>query len=166
MDIAEGVVFFHPALINIIGDPPFAPFPDGYNVFRPAELGADFASQTIAAREEDIAANAPAIECFIRASIRGWHAAFDDPELAVEATMSFVPPESPITADHQAAALPDVLAITGEDGHDPTLLEPDEESYQSTLDQLVEVGAIDEAEVPAVADTFDRTFWDAATATE
>ena len=52
MDVAEGVVFFHPALINLIGMPPF---PDSYNVFRPAELGADFASQTVAGNETYLA---------------------------------------------------------------------------------------------------------------
>lgn len=163
MDIAEGVVFFHPALINIIGNPPFPPFPDGYNVFRPAELGADFASQTVAANEDFIASNGDAITCFIRASIRGWHTAFDDADLAVASTMTFVPADSPITPEHQAAALPDVLAITGTDGHDATLLQPDEASYQATVDQLVTLGYF-EGEPPVVADTFDGSFWDAAQA--
>jgi NitT/TauT family transport system substrate-binding protein len=159
MDIAEGVVFFHPALINLVGMPPF---PDSYNVFRPADLGADFASQTVAGSEEYLGANADAVACFIRASIRGWHDAFDDAQTAVDDTMAFVPPDSPITADHQAAALPDVLAITGTDGHDATLLEPDETSYQDTIDQLVALDFFEGEDPPAVADTFDRSFWDAA----
>jgi NitT/TauT family transport system substrate-binding protein len=159
MDVAEGVVFFHPALINLVGMPPF---PDSYNVFSPAALGADFASQTVAGSEEYIAANGDAIACFIRASIRGWRDAFDDPDGAVEATMSFVPPDSPITAGHQLAALPDVLAITGTDSADATLLEPDEASYQATIDQLVALDFFEGEEPPAVGDTFDRSFWDAA----
>lgn len=161
MDIAEGVVFFHPALINLIGMPPF---PDSYNVFRPAENGADFASQTIAGSETFLAENADAVACFIRASIRGWQDAFTDAQGAVDATMVYVPEDSPITPEHQLAALPDVLAITGTGADDATLLQPDEASYQSTLDQLIEVGALDEAEAPVVTDTYDSSFWDAAVA--
>jgi NitT/TauT family transport system substrate-binding protein len=161
MDVAEGVVFFHPALINLIGMPPF---PDSYNVFRPAENDADFASQTIAGSETFLAENADAVACFIRASIRGWQDAFTDAQGAVDDTMVYVPEGSPITPEHQLAALPDVLAITGTGADDATLLQPDEASYQSTLDQLVEVGALDEAEAPVVTDTFDSSFWDAAVA--
>jgi NitT/TauT family transport system substrate-binding protein len=164
MDIAEGVVFFHPALINIIGDPPFAPFPEGYNVFKPADLGADFASQTVAGSEEYLSGNADAVACFLRASIRGWQTAFDDSATAVEDTMAFVPPDSPITAGHQEAALPDVLEITGTGSDDAALLEPDETSYQATIDQLVALDFFEGEDPPAVADTFDRSFWDAAVA--
>ena len=46
-----------------------------------------------------------------RASIRGWHDAFDDPEGAVAATMTYVPEDSPITPEHQAAALCDRALI-------------------------------------------------------
>ena len=162
MDIAEGVVFFHPALINIIGDPPFAPFPDGYNVFRPAELGADFASQTVAGNETYLAEHPDAVACFLRASIRGWQDAFNDAQGAVDATMTFVPEGSPITPDHQLAALPDVLAIVGTGADDATLLQPDPESYQATIDQLVELGQLDAD--PGVDTTYDGSFWDAAVA--
>jgi NitT/TauT family transport system substrate-binding protein len=160
MDIAEGVVFFHPALINLVGMPPF---PDSYNVFRPADLGADFASQTVAGSEDYLGAHADAVACFIRASIRGWQDAFTDAQGAVDATMTFVPEGSPITPGHQLAALPDVLAIMGP--NDATLLQPDPDSYQSTLDQLVQVGYLDEGEAPDVATTYDSSFYDAATAT-
>ena len=157
MDIAEGVVFFHPALINLIGMPPF---PDSYNVFRPAELGADFASQTIAGNEQFLAEHPSAVACFIAGSIRGWQDAFMDDHGAVDATMTYVPEDSPITPDHQLFALPDVLAIVGEDECDTTLLEPDPESYQSTLDQLVDVGFLEEGEAPNVSETYDARFWE------
>jgi NitT/TauT family transport system substrate-binding protein len=159
MDIAEGVVFFHPALINLVGMPPF---PESYNVFKPADLGADFASQTVSGSEEYLSGHADAVACFLRASIRGWRDAFTDAQTAVDDTMVFVPPDSPISAEHQMAALPDVLAITGTGADDATLLQPDPESYQSTIDQLVEVGYHDEGEAPDVADTFDSSYWDAA----
>ena len=162
MDIAEGVVFFHPALINAGVIPGTGNFPDDYNVFRPAELGADFASQTIAGNEEFLATNPTAVACFIAGSIRGWQEAFTNPELAVENTMTFVPDDSPITPEHQMAALPDVLEIVGEDECDTSLLEPDEESYQSTLEQLVEVGFFEEGEAPNVAETYDASFWQVA----
>jgi NitT/TauT family transport system substrate-binding protein len=160
MDVAEGVVFFHPALINIVGMPPF---PDSYNVFRPAELGADFASQTVAGNETFLAENPEAVACFIRASIRGWQDALTDAQGAVDATMTFVPPDSPITADHQLAALPDVLAIVGTGADDTTLLQIDPQSYQDTVDQLVSLGYLDEA--PDIAATYDTSFYDAAVGT-
>ena len=159
MDIAEGVVFFHPALINLVGMPPF---PESYNVFRPAELGADFASQTVAGNETYLAEHGDAVSCFLRASIRGWQDAFTDADGAVEATMTYVPEGSPITPEHQLAALADVLEITGTGADDATLLQPDPASYQATIDQLVEQGLL-EAD-PGVDTTFDSTFWDAAVA--
>ncbi|MEX2547969.1 MAG: ABC transporter substrate-binding protein [Chloroflexota bacterium] len=159
MDIAEGVVFFHPALINLVGMPPF---PDSYNVFRPAELGADFASQTVAGNETYLGEHPDAVACFLRASIRGWQDAFTDAQGAVDATMTFVPEGSPITPGHQLAALPDVLAITGTGADDATLLQPDANSYQATIDQLVTLGQLDAD--PGVDTTFDGSFWDAAVA--
>ena len=159
MDVAEGVVFFHPALINIVGMPPF---PDSYNVFKPAELGADFASQTVAGNETYLGEHPDAVACFLRASIRGWQDAFTDAQGAVDATMTFVPEGSPITPDHQLAALPDVLAITGTGADDATLLQPDAESYQATIDQLISLGQLDAD--PGVDTTFDSSFWDAAVA--
>lgn len=159
MDIAEGVVFFHPALINLIGMPPF---PDSYNVFRPAELGADFASQTVAGNEQFLAEHPSAVACFIAGSIRGWQEAFMDPDAAVDATMTYVPEDSPITPEHQRAALSDVLEIVGEDECDTSLMEPDPESYQSTLDQLVAVGSLAETEAPNVSETYDASFWEVA----
>jgi NitT/TauT family transport system substrate-binding protein len=162
MDIAEGVVFFHPALINAGVIPGTGTFPDDYNVFRPQELGADFASQTIAGNEQFLAEHPSAVACFIAGSIRGWQEAFMDPESAVDNTMAFVPEDSPITPEHQRAALPDVLAIVGEDECDTTLLEPDPESYQSTVDQLVDVGFFEESEAPDIADTYDASFWEVA----
>lgn len=160
MDIAEGVVFFHPALINIIGA--MGTFPEDFNVFRPAELGADFASQTVAGNEQFLAEHPNAVACFIAGSIRGWQEAFVDADSAVDNTMAFVPEDSPITPDHQRAALPDVLAIVAEDECDTTLLQPDPQSYQSTLDQLVEVGYLEEGEAPDVEETYDASFWEVA----
>jgi len=159
MDIAEGVVFFHPALINLVGMPPF---PDSYNVFKPQDLEADFASQTVAGNETFLAEHPDAVACFLRASIRGWQDAFTDAQGAVDATMTFVPEGSPITPEHQLAALPDVLAITGTGADDATLLQPDPESYQATIDQLVELGQLDAD--PGVDTTYDGSFWDAAVA--
>jgi NitT/TauT family transport system substrate-binding protein len=155
MDIAEGVVFFHPAFINGTG---VGSFPDDYNVFYPADNGADFASQTIAATDDYIASNSDTITCFLRASIRGWQDTFVDPAAAVADTMTFVP-SGAIPEPHQQAAINDVLPIVGEDETDTTLLEPTPDEYQTTLDALVEVGYL--TEVPPVEDTFDSGPYDA-----
>ena len=77
--------------------------------------------------------------------------------------MSFVPEGSPITAGHQEAALPDVLAIVGTGATDDTLLQPDPASYQATVDQEVEIGYLEEAEAPDIAETYDASFYEAAT---
>jgi hypothetical protein len=86
---------------------------------------------------------------------------FDDPDGAVDDTMQYA--GDPITPEHQAAALPDVLAIVGTGSDDETLLQPDPASYQSTVDQLVEVGAITEDEAPDISETYDASFYEAAT---
>jgi NitT/TauT family transport system substrate-binding protein len=155
MDVAEGVVFFHPAFINGTG---VGSFPDDYNVFAPAENGADFASQTIAATDDYIASNSDTITCFLRASIRGWQDTFTDPAAAVADTMIFVPPGA-IPEPHQQAAISDVLPIVGTGATDATLLMPTPDEYQTTLDALVEVGYLDE--VPPVDETFDSGPYDA-----
>ena len=72
--------------------------------------------------------------------------------------MTFVPEGSPITPEHQLAALPDVLAITGTGADDATLLQPDPVSYQATIDQLVELGQLDAD--PGVDTTYNGSFWD------
>ena len=153
MDIGEGVVFYHPAFLVGVNQ---KNWPDDFNVFEPAELGADFASQTIAASEEYMASDPEAIKCFLRASIRGWMATFEDPAAAVTDTMTFIP-EGAIPEPHQQAAINDVLPIVGSGADDTTLLAPTPDKYQSTVDQLTELGYLTTS--VDVASTYDSSFY-------
>lgn len=154
VDIGEGVVFYHPAFLIGVNQ---KAFPDDFDVFWPADNGADFASQTVAASEEFLARDPAAVKCFLRASIRGWQAAFADPSAAVTDTMTFIP-EGAIPEPHQQGAIQSVLPIVGSGADDATLLQTTPDKYQATVDQLKTLGYL-ETDVP-VADTFDASFYD------
>lgn len=155
VDIGEGVVFYHPAFL--IGVNQMA-FPDDFNVFWPADYDADFASQTIAANEEFLAANPAAATCFLRASVRGWQATFQDREAAVKDVMTFIP-EGAIPEPHQQGAIHSVLPIVGSGADDATLLEPTPDNYAETVAKLQELGYL--GPNIDVAATFDRSYYDA-----
>lgn len=155
VDIGEGVVFYHPAFL--IGVNQMA-FPDDFNVFWPADYDADFASQTIAANEEFLAANPAAATCFLRASVRGWQATFQDREAAVKDVMTFIP-EGAIPEPHQQGAIHSVLPIVGSGADDATLLAPTPENYQETVTKLQELGYL--GQNIDVAATYDRSYYDA-----
>jgi NitT/TauT family transport system substrate-binding protein len=154
IDIAEGVVFYHPAYLVGVNH---KNWPGDFTVFWPAENGADFASQTVAASEDFIRRDPAAIRCFLRASIRGWRATFQDPQAAVDDVMSFIP-EGAIPKPHQQAAIKDVLPIVGSGADDTSLLEPTPAKYQSTVDQLVRLGYLKSS--VEVASTYDATFYE------
>lgn len=154
MDIAEGVVFYHPAYLVGVNQ---KRWPDDFNIFWPAENGADFASQTVAANDDLITKDPAAIKCFLRASIRGWRATFQDPQAAVDDTMTFIP-EGAIPKPHQEAAINDVLPIVGSGADDATLLEPTPEKYRATIDQLTKLGHLTTS--VDVASTFDASLYE------
>lgn len=158
--IAEGVVFYHPALLN--GYPPPVAghdshkFPDDFNVFRPQDLGAALASQTTAVSEDYAAAHPDVIRCFLRASIRGWMKTFEDPGAAVTDTMTFVPPGA-IPEQAEQAAINDVLPIVGSGPTDASLLATTPDLYATTIDTLISLNVL-----PAgtTADgTYDDSFY-------
>lgn len=153
LDLATGVVFFHPALFNGIGQ--YA-WPDDFNVFIPEEHGANIASQTIATTEEMIESDPAALRCFLRASIRGWQAAFEDDQAAVTDVMTYIP-EGAIPEDHQRAAILDVLPIVG-NGPDDNLLQIDRDQYVESIGILEEVEFIEPG--INVDDTFDTSIYD------
>jgi NitT/TauT family transport system substrate-binding protein len=158
--IAEGVVFYHPALLNnptfpIPGHDSHA-FPDDFNVFRPEELGAKMASQTTAVSEEYAAAHPDVIQCFLRASVRGWQKTFMDPQAAVIDTMTFVPPGA-IPVEAEQVAINDVLPIVGTGADDPSLLAPTPDEYAATIALLQSLGVLP---ADATADgTYDDSFY-------
>jgi NitT/TauT family transport system substrate-binding protein len=153
-DIAEGVVFYHPAYLIGVNK---KKWPDDFNVFDPAKLGADFASQTVAVNEDFIAKDPAAIKCFLRASIRGWQATFADDQKAVDDVMTFIP-EGAIPKPHQQGAIHSVLPIVGSGATDTTLLELTPDKYAATIAQLKTLGYLT-ADVD-VAKTYDSSFYD------
>jgi NitT/TauT family transport system substrate-binding protein len=152
VEIAEGVVFYHPAYLIGVNQ---MKFPDDFIVYDPAKNGADFASQTVAASEEFLAKDPAAVKCFLRASVRGWQATFADDQKAVDDVMTFIP-EGAIPKPHQQGAIKSVLPIVGAAG-DPTLLQPTPAKYTSTIDQLKKLGYL-KTDV-SVASTFDAGFY-------
>jgi NitT/TauT family transport system substrate-binding protein len=154
IDLATGVVFYHPAVFNGMGE---HAWPDDFDVFIPEENGAPIASQTVATTEEMIASDPAALSCFLRASIRGWQAVFEDPQAAVDDVMTFIP-EGAIPKEHQQAAINDVLPIVGS-GPDDDLLMIDPAQYTTSIEALVEAEFI-EAGV-TVEDTYDTSIYEA-----
>lgn len=154
VDIGEGVVFYHPAFLIGVNQ---KNWPDDFNVYDPAQNGGDFASQTVAASEEFMAKDPAAIKCFLRASIRGWIATFQDDQAAVDDVMTFIP-EGAIPKPHQQGAIGSVLPIVGSGADDKTLLQTTPDKYQATIDQLRKLGFV---KVPVDVDTtFDSSFFD------
>lgn len=159
--IAEGVVFYHPALLN--GNP--APinghdshkFPDDFNVFRPQDLGAEMASQTVAVNSEWAAQNPDTVECFLRASIRGWQKVFMDPAAAVTDTMTYIPP-GVIPEPAEQAAIADVLPIVGTGADDTTLLQLTPDEYAKTLATLQALKVL--GADTTIDGSYDSTFYD------
>jgi NitT/TauT family transport system substrate-binding protein len=159
--IAEGVVFYHPALLN--GDPtPIAghashKFPDDFVVFSPQDNGAKLASQTTAVTEEFAAAHGDVVKCFLRASVRGWMKTFQDPQAAVTDTMTFVPPGA-IPEQAEQAAINNVLPIVGSGATDKTLLALTPDEYAKTIVTLQTLKVLPAG---ATADgTYDSSFYD------
>jgi NitT/TauT family transport system substrate-binding protein len=153
-DIGEGVVFYHPAFLVGVNH---KKWPDDFNVYYPQDNGADFASQTVAASEDFLAKDPAAVKCFLRASVRGWQATFQDPQAAVDDVMTFIP-EGAIPKPHQQAAINDVLPIVGSGADDTTLLMPTPDKYTATETQLKSLGVIT-TDVD-VASTYDSSFYD------
>jgi NitT/TauT family transport system substrate-binding protein len=153
LDLATGVVFFHPASFNGQTD---HRWPDDFNIFTPDDNGAPIASQTVAANEDALANKGPALRCFLRASIRGWQLTFENPDAAVDDVMAFIP-EGAIPREHQAAAITDVLPIIGTDGDDD-LLKIDPARYDETIGILEDVEFIEPG--TNVADTYDTSIYD------
>jgi NitT/TauT family transport system substrate-binding protein len=153
VDLATGVVFFHPAAFN--GQTEMK-WPEDFNIFIPEEHGANIASQTLATTEEMVEQDPAALRCFLRASIRGWQAVFEDPEAAVDDVMTFIP-EGAIPREHQSPAMLDVLPIIGDDADDD-LLKIDPAQYTETIQILEEVEFIEPG--LNVDETYDTSIYD------
>lgn len=153
VDLATGVVFFHPAAFNGQTD---MKWPDDFKIFIPEENGANIASQTVATTEEMVTKDPAALRCFLRASIRGWQAVFSNTETAVDDVMKFIP-EGAIPREHQSPAMLDVLPIIGDDANDD-LLKIDPAQYTETIRILEGVKFIEPG--LTVEDTYDTSIYD------
>src|SRR5262249_12555489 len=133
-------------------------FPDDFNVFRPQDLGAKMASQTTAVSEDYAKAHPDVIQCFLRASIRGWQKTFMDPQAAVTDTMKYVPAGAmPVQAEQ--SAINDVLPIVGTGADDPTLLQLTPDDYTATISLLQGLDVLP-ADATATG-TYDDSFYNA-----
>lgn len=151
VDIGEGVVFFHPASLELEEG---YDWPEDFHIFEPAELGADVASQTLSTNETFLAENPDVLRCFLRASVRGWQDVLDDPDGAVDDVMSFIPEEA-IPRVHQEIAIHDVLPIMGSRDD---LLKLDPQALEDSVELLTDVGYLRE-EVD-LASSFDTSIYD------
>jgi NitT/TauT family transport system substrate-binding protein len=157
VDLATGVVFYHPAVFNGMGE---HAWPDDFDVFVPEDHEAPIASQTIATTEDMIAQDPAALSCFLRASIRGWQAVFADPQAAVDDVMVYIP-EGAIPKEHQQAAINDVLPIVG-DSADDDLLVIDPAQYQTSMEALLEADFFEGGDPGIeIADTYDTSLYEA-----
>jgi len=153
VDIGEGVVFYHPAYLIGVDK---KSFPGDFDIFEPAKLGANFASQTVAASEAFLAKDPAAVRCFLRASIRGWQATFMNPQAAVDDVMTFIPPGA-IPKEHQQGAINSVLPIVGSGANDPSLLQTTPDRYLATMNQLKTLGYLkSDVDVPK---SYDASFF-------
>jgi NitT/TauT family transport system substrate-binding protein len=153
VDLATGVPFYHPAVFNGQTD---LKWPEDFNIFTPEEYGAPVASQGVVTTEQMIQEEPEALRCFLRASIRGWQAVFDDTEAAVDDVMTFIP-EGAIPREHQSPAMLDVLPLIGEDADDD-ILKMDRDRFVESIRIFEEVEFIEPG--MNVDDTFDASIFD------
>jgi NitT/TauT family transport system substrate-binding protein len=66
-------------------------YPEGVNVLDPNEYGVGVAAQGLAVNDRWASENENAVACFLRASLRGWQAAIDDPKGALADVQEFIP---------------------------------------------------------------------------
>lgn len=89
--------YFHIAQLRSAG----VEYPDGVNVLDPNKHGVAVASQGLAVFDPFLEEQRNAVVCFLRASLRGWQAAIDDPEAALAAVEKYIPEGASKTEDNK-----------------------------------------------------------------
>ena len=84
------------------------------NLIWPSDYGVHMYSDTLIANDQMIAENPDLVTRFLRATLRGWHEAIEDPQAAVEITLEYAKEADPeLQTRMMEASLP--LVHTGED---------------------------------------------------
>jgi NitT/TauT family transport system substrate-binding protein len=139
VDIGSQQIFFHKAAWEAAG----YKWPDDLVVLDPAKFGVQVYGQVIAVNNRYLAANSAAVACFLRASIRGWQTAMDDPDSAVKDVMKFLPAGS---STEQAQLIS--LKVTNDElmappGFDKAnLMKVDPQQVQATADTMQRFGIL------------------------
>jgi NitT/TauT family transport system substrate-binding protein len=139
VDIGSQQLFFHKAAWEAAG----YKWPDGLVVLDPAKFGVEVYGQVIAVNNRYLAANSAAVACFLRASVRGWQTAIDDPDGAVKDVMKFLPAGSS-TEQAQLVSLKvtddELIAPPGFDK--ANLMKVDARQVQATADTMQRFGIL------------------------
>ena len=79
--------FFHIAQLHTAG----IDYPEGVDILDPNQLGVGVAAQGLAVNNEFAGKNKDVAACFLRASLKGWQDAIDDPKAALADVEKFIP---------------------------------------------------------------------------
>jgi NitT/TauT family transport system substrate-binding protein len=122
----------------------------------PGDYGVPFYADVIFTTDDFIAKNPDVVERFLRATIRGWQTAIENPEKATDATLSFAPD---LDRDFQLLSLKATIPLVDTGNLPIGVMEP--EMWQQMYDILLEQGVIT---TPLdVADIYTSEFMDKIT---
>jgi NitT/TauT family transport system substrate-binding protein len=119
-------------------------YPGGVNVLDPNENGTAIAGQGLAVNEDFYNQHKDAVTCFLRASLKGWQAAIDDPDSALADVEKFLPKGVASKADNKIDIAETIKIVTtnasGQPVHD--LLSMDMSYLQDSADRLKKFGIV------------------------
>lgn len=113
-------------------------YPQGVDVLDPNEYGVGVAAQGLAVNDEWAGSNADAVVCFLRASLKGWQAAIDDPKGALKDVEKMIPKGASNPKD-DAVNIEETLKLVTTNAQGETvddLLRMDTEYLQQSADTL------------------------------
>ncbi|MGN7453665.1 ABC transporter substrate-binding protein [Paenibacillus pasadenensis] len=115
------------------------------NVIDMNEEGVAMLEDNLFANADWLADNKEAAAKFVRASIKGWQEAIQQPEAAVDAVMKAAEADS-TSRDHQLKMMQEVAKLVAPDGFDPAGIgKIDEAAFKQTADIALQFGVISKA---------------------
>ena len=102
----------------------------------PGDYGVPFYADVLFTTDDFIAKNPDVVERFVRATLRGWKAAIENPEKAADVTLSYDPQ---LQRDFQLGSLKASIPLIDTGGQPVGLMEPDmwQQMYDILLEQKV-----------------------------
>lgn len=107
------------------------------NIIWPSDYGINFYADVLFTTDEFIAQNPDVVARFVRATLRGWNKAVEDPELGTEHTLSF---DAELNYEAQLAALNASIPLIDTGQVSLGYMEP--EIWQEMMDVMVEQGIL------------------------